>query len=302
MIIKDKVGVEIEQRPEVIQMGNGLNATSDGMGTATIALDVDGLTLTNTTTDNTISVDQNGNVGTTVATDGAIHIENTGNTGIGLGVYTNIGATSDAPLVVIKSDNVGCDQDVVQIINDGIGKGLFIDQNGAAIALEVDSASTTTHAVKISSATVATNAVFLYTNAIRDAGTALLKLQDDNASNTRSTFFIQNDGSGATILLDSNGSGKAIDIAHDDTGSDNTIHLVRSGNNAATIYGMRIICDNAGGAPGGINLSSFAPGEITINFPAGAASAIDPSITPETGWINVGVGGSIVYIPYYAAA
>lgn len=90
---------------------------------------IDALTLTNTTTDNTISVDQNGNVGTDVSTDGAIHIENTGNTGIGFGVYSNIGATAEAPLVSIQAANAAFDQNVVFIKNDSASNGLQIHQS-----------------------------------------------------------------------------------------------------------------------------------------------------------------------------
>ncbi len=90
-----------------------------------------GLTLTNTTTDNTLSIDQNGNVGTAVATDGAVHVENTGNTGIGLGVYTNIGATADASLIMIHADNPAFDQWTIDVVSDGVGGGLRIEQRTA---------------------------------------------------------------------------------------------------------------------------------------------------------------------------
>ncbi len=80
--------------------------------------DQDTLSLKQDGTGNALSVDQNGNTGTAVATDGAVHIENTGNTGIGLGVYTNIGATADGPLVSIHTDNAAFDQPTVRIKND----------------------------------------------------------------------------------------------------------------------------------------------------------------------------------------
>jgi len=72
---------------------------------------------------------------------------------------------------------------------------------------------------------------------------------------------------------------------------------------SADIYGISITADNPGtNAAGGIDLSSFAAGEPTINFVDGTASSIDPSATAETGWINIAVGGTIRYVPYYAAA
>lgn len=102
--------------------------------------------ITNGGTDNALEIDQNGAVGTDVATDGAIHIENTGNTGIGLGVYSDIGASAEAALAVIKADNAAFDQAVLQLINDGTGDALAIDQNGAGRGLFVDHDDTSTGA------------------------------------------------------------------------------------------------------------------------------------------------------------
>jgi hypothetical protein len=52
----------------------------------------------------------------------------------------------------------------------------------------------------------------------------------------------------------------------------------------------------------GIDLSSCPVVKNAINFVEGTASSINPSATAETGWINVGVAGTIRYIPYYAAS
>lgn len=121
--------------------------------------------LVNTSTDNTISVDQNGNVGTDVTTDGAIHIENTGNTGIGLGVYTNIGATADAPLVSIQAANAAFDQNVVFIKNDSASNGLQIHQaavlgsNKSALHIYSDAAQNASYLTffRLGSASAAVN-------------------------------------------------------------------------------------------------------------------------------------------------
>lgn len=52
----------------------------------------------------------------------------------------------------------------------------------------------------------------------------------------------------------------------------------------------------------GIDLSSCPVVKNAINFVDGTASSINPSSTAETGWINIGVGGTIRYVPYYAAS
>ena len=41
---------------------------------------------------------------------------------------------------------------------------------------------------------------------------------------------------------------------------------------------------------------------VMIDFKEGDASSIDPSATAETGWINLNVGGTKRYVPYYAAS
>lgn len=51
-------------------------------------------------------------------------------------------ATTDKPVVEIRQDNAGDDQNVLDVNNDGTGNGLFIDQNGNGIALNIDNAGT----------------------------------------------------------------------------------------------------------------------------------------------------------------
>lgn len=249
MIIKDKVGVEIEQRPEVIQMGNGLNATSDGMGTATIALDVDGLTLTNTTTDNTISVDQNGNVGTDVATDGAIHIENTGNTGIGLGVYTNIGATADAELVSVHVDNVAFDEEAVKIVNDGVGIGVSVSQNGNAVALSLSSGATSANTVSIQNSGTGNS---IYIAPTGDTGSSNAALKIVNTGNASRALYVTSANTDAQIR----------DL------------VVIEATNAAFDRNLLVLLN--GGATAAVKITSSTNG-AHINFTG------DPSVTPADG-------------------
>jgi hypothetical protein len=129
---------EIAQNPQSLNFTGGLTASYDGVGEVDVQLATNGLAITNDSTDNTISIDQNGNVGTNVATDGALHIENTGNTGIGLAVFTDMGASSDAELVSIKAENSAFDQTVVRIANDGSGVPLYVVNAGASFGIRVD--------------------------------------------------------------------------------------------------------------------------------------------------------------------
>lgn len=143
------------------------------------------LTLTNTTTDNTISIDQNGNVGTAVATDGALHIENTGNTGIGLGVYTNIGATADAELVSINVDNDAFDQNAVKIFYDGTAAALFIETNnttGKSIEIQQDGGNDNAMYVSSGGNAYATGLVQLTLKNTTDTGDCLRLSHAGNAA------------------------------------------------------------------------------------------------------------------------
>ena len=124
---------------------------------------------------------------------------------------------------------------------------------------------------------------------------ALARFDMRNASATKKVIQVDNDGVGAGIFIDQNcptAGAAALEIDKDVTTS------------AATEYGIKVVCDVAagGGAAAGVDLSSFAAGEICINFPDGNASTIEPQTTDESGWINIGIGGTVKYIPYYDAS
>lgn len=247
---------------------------------------IDALTLTNTTTDNTISVYQNGNVGTSVATDGAIHIENTGNTGIGLGVYTNIGATADAPLVSIHADNAAFDQSVVKIVSDAITQK----------ALEITSINTEGAVVSIIN-----NGVHL-----ASSGRAVLVVKQDNASSTALNVTFQQDGSGGNVYIDSNGNGVALAVYHDDTLTNPTIDIVRNGNNGGYIFGLSIKVDNAGigNKSCGIDFSGMSDTEPLFKFPSASPdvdlSTKSPETDAEAGWVAVMYGTTTYAMPVYS--
>lgn len=108
-----------------------------------------GLYLQNAGTGNGLFIDQNG--------DGsALGIDNAGNknavniiqTGVlasdasGLQIYSSaLQTTSVRGLFRINQNNAGSSQDSAEIINDGTGNGLLIDQNGAGTALVIDIAT-----------------------------------------------------------------------------------------------------------------------------------------------------------------
>lgn len=192
--------------------------------------DLKELTITNADTDNALEIDQNGAVGTDVSTDGALHIENTGNTGIGLGVYSNLGATADAPLVVLKVDNTLFDQNVLSVINDG----LTLD----------------------------------------------------------------------AISIDQNGAGRGLFVDHDDLGAGASIEIDRDGNNAARIFGMKIVVDNAGASNlvGGIDFSGMSDTEPLFKLTSTDTdlSSKAPQTDACAGFFPVLAGTTTYAVPIYA--
>jgi len=256
-------GAEVAQGYDALNFTNGLDV-SEAQGVVSVGLSEDGLTLTNTTTDNTISVDQNGNVGTAVATDGAIHIENTGNTGIGLGVYSNIGATADAPLVSIMADNTAFDQSVLTISNDGAGNALTIVDGG--------------------------NNCFQ----VKADGTTELGINSWIKLNGGQGVFYQNTTLGVAKLheiIHSGATGVAIDIDRD-------------GNSASYVFGMTITVDNAGAGNlvGGIDFSGMSDTEPLFKLTSTDTdlSTKSPETDAEAGWFPVVVGTTKYAVPIYA--
>ena len=220
--------VEIAQNPQTLNFTGGLVSSYDGVGNVDVELASNGVTITNDSTENTISIDQNGNVGTDVVTDGALHVENTDNTGIGLAVYSNLGATADAPLVHIKADNAAFDQECLKI-----------EQDGVQTVLRITAASTTRGNSQ--------HAVIIDDNGGSSASAALY-IDDENPNTNWATFYLQSErlSGGRAVTIDMNGAGNAIYIDHDDNGSNASIEIDRDGNNASDIIGITIDLQNAG--------------------------------------------------------
>jgi hypothetical protein len=122
--------------------------------------------------------------------------------------YRNYNSTvTNSPLVFIEQDNAGDDQNALSIQNDGTGNGLFINQNGNAKALNIDSEATSTGIANF------------YTNAVH-TGTGFssnVAVRVDNPSSTGDAVYIQQDGTGNGLLIDQNGNGYAQFIDHEGT-------------------------------------------------------------------------------------
>ena len=236
------------------------------------------ITITNPTTNNTISADQNGNVGTDVSTDGAIHIENTGNTGIGLGVYSNIGATGAAPLVHFKTDNIAFDNYTLFVEDESVRGSLFQKYAGD---LGNDR----------SVVRILTNQAFTGTNA------SAFQVYDGHATNSKPAAHIRKYGTGQAILVSKYAAGDAVTIDLNANGYGLYIDKDCSVDNTRT-WAMRIDSDNAGAGSAlgcGIDLSTFSVDEPLLKVVDDAVSS--PGTLSKQ--VAIDVGGTTYYLYAY---
>jgi len=106
----------------------------------------------------------------------------------------------------------------LRVVNAGVGNGVFLDQNGNGIALNIDSESSTANVISVTSTATSgimcslTNTAFiaggtgLLVSSVGAGGTAstsLLKLQQTNASSSAALAFLNQDGNGISINIDS---------------------------------------------------------------------------------------------------
>lgn len=106
----------------------------------------------------------------------------------GLWVFSNA-VQNASSLVFFEQDNASSDQNVLDIQNDGTGKGFYLNQTGVA----------------------AENAFKVYSNAAQTTST-LASFVMDNASSDKNVMLLQQDGTGGGLLIDQNGNGGAINI------------------------------------------------------------------------------------------
>lgn len=118
--------------------------------------------------------------------------------------YRNyVSASTASPLLVLTQDNAGDDQNVLNIQQDGTGKGLLINHNAEGIGLNIETSATDQSGLLINN-----NAAFV------GAGYAdsLISARLDNAASTGNVMEIQQDGTGKGLLIDQNGNGDALVI------------------------------------------------------------------------------------------
>lgn len=162
----------------------------------------------------------------TLGTLPKLSINQTSTTGSAITVSRNLSAAStDSPLVYFYNENSGDDQNVLKIINDGTGNGIFIDQNGDGISLNIDSESASHNAItvaakyglQITQDISGGRGIYLYRNLNEGGNNPLLDLKDDHTAVTQPSARIVYDG-------DAGASSGALQITTTNSNNDNAIY------------------------------------------------------------------------------
>jgi len=220
-----------------------------GIGTSTPSNELD---IVNADANYGIFVDQNG---ATNDTSAGIGVDNTGNDGLGFKVYSDHSNTAHE-LVKFHADNNGFDEEVVNIVNDGTGTGLSLDQNGNGKAFVIDSSATTAYTMAIDANSLTSGrGLNLQTQSSSFSG-ILASFFVDDASATGTVQQIRNDGTGNGLFIDQNGNGIGLNINSQSTGRSfsldadgiisTEVAFIHTDNSASTGSSLRLINDGTG--------------------------------------------------------
>jgi len=185
---------------------------------------------------NGVFIDQNGdycalNVDAESSTVSAIQIlADNLTTATGLYLRSNSASHSNY-LQYLFTNNASASATTLGVRNQGTGNGIFVDQDGNGIALNIDSECTTGHVIYASGdQATSANVIVGYTNSASFNGNAIYGLVD-NPSATGNAGAFYNDGTGNAVFIDQNGSGYPLYI--DNAGSLASIYI--SGNDPSIL-------------------------------------------------------------------
>lgn len=189
--------------------------------------------------------------------------------------YRNLGsAATSGPLVKIYQDNAEDNQPALTLVNDGTGNGIFLDQNGAGVALNIDSEATTVDHVAIAAGTA------------RTAG-YLINISDAHSSSTADSIGAVSNNSGSWLTLDKNvmatekpAISMDIDIAGTGAGKN--------------LYGIKLDFDRTGDLSSGVgNLFGYYATPTNTGASAGTHNtyAFYGEATGDTGGTSTAIGG-----------
>ncbi len=127
----DLVGSPFFLSSDLATSGSALASITASAGTYDQYL----LRLVNAGIQPSLYIDANGNTGAIIgdAEGGALHISNSGNENTGLSVFSNMDGNAESALVSLQAVQVGFDQSVLEIRNDGIGDAITVMDSTDAV-------------------------------------------------------------------------------------------------------------------------------------------------------------------------
>jgi len=213
--------------------------------------------------------------------------------------YRNEASTTTAgPVMHIEQDNTGDDQNALSVQNDGTGTGLYVDNNGNSIAMEINSDATTNDVLKINAGDLTTRYGFnifsdsltsgrlisAYTDSASFTGNAI-DLIIDNTGASGTGISLKNDGTGTGLFIDQNGNGFGIVV--DNAGTRNSVDINHMGS-----AGIGIALQNEG-TSNGLFIDQNGNG-VALNIDSEATTSAALTITSLFQFAAVDVRNSYV--------
>jgi len=176
----------------------------------------------NAGTGNGIFIDQNGNgdalvIDSEAAGSQSINIDavNTSNQTVDI---RNAAAQTSGGLMYLYHGHASTSTPVLWVENTGTGNGIFIDQNGNGVALNIDTECSSNNAVVINmDALTSASGVYMTNSAIYTSSGGLLDIDLINTSSTGPAVNIYNGGTGSGLFIDQNNNGSALNIDSEST-------------------------------------------------------------------------------------
>lgn len=217
-------------RDEII---SGVNSVVNAQVSATAAIASSKLTLTSITQ----------NIVNTVSTGVGLIVVNSG-TGVGLQVTSAASfygeqITFTGAGTAFYITNATSTNPTVQIDNSGTGNGVFINQDGNGIALNIDSESTTATTVEITGINTSSSTVNISSTGILVSGYAAVGIHVSDSSSEGSGISVHNDGIGSGISIDQDGAGIALIIDTEQANDGTLFQITPAGTSPSAFYVIR---------------------------------------------------------------
>jgi len=252
--------------------GNTLQVQNLGTGSAvlidqdsnSIALNIDS---ESTTAAQVVAISSVSTTGDVIAATGTALT--TGN----MAQFVSSGALHTGANVFVQTSNAGASGNAIEVENAGTGNGIFINQDGNAIALNIDSEATTVSSISVTNAGTATaGGILRATNSTITTG-SLISLDNANALTTGA--FLDMSTTNAT-----SGTAGLLRVSSSSTSSTNTLAVFSHFGTGAGI-GVRIISNGTGDA---LFLDKNGNGiALNIDSESTTANTISVSSTNTTG-------------------